>query len=384
MRRALLLALPALLPGSVAAQTAQLVAEAGASRFLPPVGVEGEAANYLLAGLRGELLDAAGTGLAMSLLAGRATTDETGGDFLSGEAAAFLRGFLAPGWEVGGEARLSGFTVSDPVPYRAGALEGNAYLRWGTPRVSATLAGTAGWGTSTVDLFRYVDGPVVTVTDALWRYGATGELLVGGGAVAGGVSAGYHESAGGHFRSVGGRVVLGVGGGAVELRVDAWETPLGTETTGGIALAVPLGGWSLRGFLGRSEPDPLTLAEPGRGGGGLLVGRRIVGHGEPAVPALPRGEALHQVLSRTADGARVRFTLRAPDAGEVALLGDFTLWEPLAMTRDGGSWTVEVTVPAGTHHFGFTMDGEWHLPEDAPDAVPDEWGRRSATLVVEG
>ena len=38
----------------------------------------------------------------------------------------------------------------------------------------------------------------------------------------------------------------------------------------------------------------------------------------------------------------------------------------------------------GTHHFGFLVNDEWFVPDDAPDVVPDEWGRHSATLVIEG
>ena len=55
---------------------------------------------------------------------------------------------------------------------------------------------------------------------------------------------------------------------AAEVRTDVWSTPLGTEMTGGLSFVIPLSGWSLRGFFGKSEPDPLTLAEPGSGSGG--------------------------------------------------------------------------------------------------------------------
>ena len=65
------------------------------------------------------------------------------------------------------------------------------------------------------------------------------------------------------------------------------------------------------------------------------------------------------------------------------LIGDFTLWEPIPMEYDGTQWSAEVNIQPGTHHFGFLADGEWFLPEDAPDAVPDEWGRKSATIVIE-
>ncbi|MDT8341657.1 MAG: hypothetical protein RQ751_09120 [Longimicrobiales bacterium] len=387
-RPALALALPALLAGPVAGQRSALVAEVGASRFLPPVGVEGEAASYLLVGLRGDRLGSGGSGVTASLLAGWASGGGTGGDFLSGEVAGLMRTDLGRGWEVGGEVRASAFTVGDPVPYRAGALEGEAFLRARAGPVRATVAGTGGVGRSTVELRRFVRGPSVEVTDDLWRYGARAEVLAGSAAVAAGLAAGYHESAGGSYGSLGGRLAVGVAGGALEFRLDVWDTPVGNETTGGVALAIPFGIWSVRGFGGRSEPDPLTLAEPGRGGGGALVGVRLTGSDDArTVGAVSRGRALHRVLEATPAGARVRFTLPAPDGidgtDEVALLGDFTLWSPVPMERAGAVWTVEVEVPAGTHHFGFTLDGEWHLPEDAPDAVPDEWGRRSATLVVE-
>jgi hypothetical protein len=54
------------------------------------------------------------------------------------------------------------------------------------------------------------------------------------------------------------------------------------------------------------------------------------------------------------------------------------------MERDGARWVAEVDVRPGTHHFGFLVDDEWYLPDDAPDAAPDEWGRMTATLVIEG
>ena len=36
----------------------------------------------------------------------------------------------------------------------------------------------------------------------------------------------------------------------------------------------------------------------------------------------------------------------------------------------------------GFHHFGFLVDGEWWIPEGVQGAVPDEWGRVNATMVV--
>ena len=65
-------------------------------------------------------------------------------------------------------------------------------------------------------------------------------------------------------------------------------------------------------------------------------------------------------------------------------MGDFSLWDSVPMRRDGDRWTAVLDIANGTHHFGFLVDDEWFVPDDAPDVVPDEWGRRSATLVIEG
>lgn len=138
-------------------------------------------------------------------------------------------------------------------------------------------------------------------------------------------------------------------------------------------------GWDVRSFVGKTEPDPLTLAGSSGGGGGVLVGRRVVGRGG-------RGGAapLHETLERTPSGSTIRFNVRtASPATSVQLLGDFTLWEPRTMKRDGEEWTVELEVPEGLYHFGFLVDGEWFVPDKARDTVPDEWGRRSAIILVE-
>ncbi len=155
---------------------------------------------------------------------------------------------------------------------------------------------------------------------------------------------------------------------------------MGSQTTGGLVFAIPVGGWSFRGFVGRSQPDPLTLAEPGSGSGGFLVGRSLL-----AGPAGPGRNVPHEILAETGEGARVRLTIQAPDGVEkVELLGDFTLWEAVPMARDGDRWSVVVEVGHGTHHYGFLVDEEWYVPEETTDVVPDEWGRESAILVIEG
>jgi hypothetical protein len=371
----------------LAAQTSELSVEVGASRVVPPSEVEGGAAGFFVAGLRGSRFGFSGSGGWASLMVGRAVDAETGGDFVSAEAGGALWHDLGGGLSTGMEARAFGFRVDDPFGYQAGAVEGSASVRYRRSRLSTRLAAVGGVGRSKVTISTVVQRMrqramvAEVLDDDLWRWGGTAEVLVGGTPLAAGVAGGVHRSAGGTYRSAGLRLVAGGARGALEARLDAWSTPGGGETTGGVAFYVPWGGWSARGVAGRPEPDPLLLAEPGRGAEGVLFGRRILG-GDVA----PGGDGtLFRLEDESPAGAHVRFRVEAPrGAHSVQVLGDFTLWEPVTMEADGSRWTVEMDVPTGTHHFGFLVDGSWYLPEDAPDAVPDEWGRRSATLVVEG
>jgi hypothetical protein len=185
-----------------------------------------------------------------------------------------------------------------------------------------------------------------TFEDDLWRVGGTGEVLLGRGSVRAGVSGGAHHTAGGTYTSGGGRFVLAGDWGAAELHADVWDTPLGGEVTGGLAFSIPLSGWSLRGFVGKTEPDPLTLAQPGSGGGGVILGVNVFSSESAA-----RAGGPYRILAGTQSGARVRMDVTAPgEAHSVALVGDFTLWDPVPMRRAGNRWIVELDVPQGTHH----------------------------------
>ena len=113
----------------------------------------------------------------------------------------------------------------------------------------------------------------------------------------------------------------------------------------------------------------------------MLVGRSMLNKASEPAPSLSPWEIVE--YGETASTVRLRVTPAAP-ATSVQILGDFTLWEPVPMTRDGDAWVLDLQVPTGTHHFGFLVDDEWYVPDDTPDVVPDEWGRLSATLVIEG
>ncbi|MCX7750195.1 MAG: isoamylase early set domain-containing protein [Candidatus Bipolaricaulota bacterium] len=55
------------------------------------------------------------------------------------------------------------------------------------------------------------------------------------------------------------------------------------------------------------------------------------------------------------------FTLAAPGAREVALVGDFSAWQPITLfDHDGdGVWSVTVGLPPGRYEYAFVVDGRW-------------------------
>lgn len=136
-------------------------------------------------------------------------------------------------------------------------------------------------------------------------------------------------------------------------------------------------GWASEVEVGwQQQPsDPVYLNAPRRTWSVQLS--RALGPGARArrrvpVPVVPPME-----------GGRVVLALAAVD-GEAApsVLGDFTEWQPVRMTRDGGRWTVALDVPPGTYHYGFRdAAGEWFLPPTVP-VVDDGMGGTSAVLVV--
>lgn len=79
-----------------------------------------------------------------------------------------------------------------------------------------------------------------------------------------------------------------------------------------------------------------------------------------------------------------RFVLAAPEAGAVALAGDFTDWRPAyAMTRSGpGMWTVVVPLAPGVHSYSFVIDGQRWVPDPMAPAVEDGFGGVNSRLAV--
>lgn len=370
-----LLSLAMVTPLVLHAQTGDIRFEVGAARAFPPSGSDARASTYLTAGLQADIWSQGGSGVFAGVFGGLAS-DSSAGDWVSGIAG--LRGVLPVAGPLELELDITGygFRVGKPFTYTTlvGEVSPQAHLHFG--RISVGLIGEGGTGQSALILRR---GDLSRKFDAdLWHYGGGPELSLRSTTGLVTLGGGVFESEAGTYRRVSVEVLARtVAGLTWQAGVRVWDTPSGTETTGGLTVSVPMGRrWFARMAGGRSDPDPLVMTQPG-GEGGFTVGRRLVVFGESR-----RGNQLVTV-SESELGQTVRFRLEAPDATEVHLLGDFSSWIPIPMERNGEAWVLELPVTEGVYHFGFMRDGEWYVPPGAPGIVSDEWGQMNATVVVD-
>ncbi|UCC71545.1 MAG: glycogen-binding domain-containing protein [Gemmatimonadota bacterium] len=356
--------LVASLARSVAGQEVRVYLDAGAAHARPPADVEAEAATY--AQLGGRLL----VGPAFASLYGGLATDAGSADWLGGTLGATLApGRLGP-FRLTLSGLVTGFTLGEPTRYDAltGRLVPEARLTLG--RATVTLRGYGGVGRS--DVAERGASPPSSVESDLWMYGGGVELggpLAFANAWAGGAA--YGAAGGNYFAAYVGSA--GALGRAVwTALVKVWDAPGDTELELEVGLAVPLGPrLALDVLAGRSGPDPL-LGSPAGVDGSVTLSWNVLA---------PRAPSPLYTVSGGAQPA-VTFRLERQGAETVSVIGDFSAWSPVAMRRDADAWVVEVTVEPGVYHFGFLVDGQWFLPDDAPGQVSDEFGRRNATLVV--
>jgi hypothetical protein len=103
-----------------------------------------------------------------------------------------------------------------------------------------------------------------------------------------------------------------------------------------------------------------------------------------AVPGM--GPEQPERTAQTTQYVEVHFTLTAPDAESVTLVGDFTEWETseiqLKDPNNDGLW--EATVPLrkdNVYLYNFVIDGEkWVVDPDSIIQVDDEFGGESSLL----
>ena len=82
-------------------------------------------------------------------------------------------------------------------------------------------------------------------------------------------------------------------------------------------------------------------------------------------------------------GKRVYFTLRAPEARSVRVLGSFNHWESrdLKPTKSG-IWRTWMLLAPGQYEYRFQVDGVWMNDPEAPK-VDNPFGSENSVQVVE-
>jgi hypothetical protein len=109
------------------------------------------------------------------------------------------------------------------------------------------------------------------------------------------------------------------------------------------------------------------------------VTARVVRDRTPAVASGPA------VTAPPAGVQVVRFSLAAPQARRVSLVGDFNGWDPAAtaLQERDGTWTVVIPVTPGRHQYGFVIDGtEWIADPQAAQTSDADFGTANSVVYV--
>jgi 1,4-alpha-glucan branching enzyme len=91
------------------------------------------------------------------------------------------------------------------------------------------------------------------------------------------------------------------------------------------------------------------------------------------------------LMARKNHATEQTFSITAPAAMSVQLVGDFTHWQqqPIAMKKGpDGVWKTTVELTPGTHHYRFLVDGQWRDDPECALHVPNEFGSQNAVRQV--
>ena len=129
--------------------------------------------------------------------------------------------------------------------------------------------------------------------------------------------------------------------------------------------------------VARQLPDFVRGAEAANS---FTVGIRL-NEPSPALALAMRTPPTVQVAAAEVDanGDSTRRTLRvrAPAAQRVEVMGDFTDWEPVALTPAGDVFSASFAlIPGGSHRLVIRIDGgDWRPAANTP-AIDDDFGGR--------
>lgn len=119
------------------------------------------------------------------------------------------------------------------------------------------------------------------------------------------------------------------------------------------------------------------------GGVAVFVAERAARHDDsPSLASSPSTEASF------AGASEVRFTLVAPAAQRVSVVGDFNGWNaaslPMRRSADGHTWEIVVPLRPGRYAYSFVVDGVLARDPLAPSVADDDFGSANSVVLVRG
>jgi chromosome partitioning protein len=80
----------------------------------------------------------------------------------------------------------------------------------------------------------------------------------------------------------------------------------------------------------------------------------------------------------------VTFTIEAPEAEQVLLVGDFNDWTADGSEMDpiGGVWTKVIKLPPGRYRYRYVIDGRWQNDPSNAAVEPNPYGGHDSVLVI--
>ena len=81
----------------------------------------------------------------------------------------------------------------------------------------------------------------------------------------------------------------------------------------------------------------------------------------------------------------ITFTVLAPEAREVSVVGSFNGWRPNATPLNNtgaGEWAVRLMLRSGQYEYRFAVDGRWSEDPRASQHVANPFGEFNSVLVV--
>jgi len=122
----------------------------------------------------------------------------------------------------------------------------------------------------------------------------------------------------------------------------------------------------------RWKPDLFQFRRP------LLAGFALVLLALVALPLLRSAPDSDQQIEQ-------RFVIYQPNAGNMAILGSFTDWNPLPMEKIGtsGYWSISLRLKPGEHHYSYRLeDGLQIADPTVPLREDDDFGGKNSIIKI--